>query len=294
MKKLLTIFMSLLLLLAFSMPVMAKTETTTKVKPTQTTGQTNKQVQQEGNLPANLGAVSLHDLENLLKPDQQAALLQKLKDIEQKHNVRVVVMTVPEDDKTSKESGIIKFADDTLNKYYRDEAKNNGSIMLMICPKARKCVVTTDNNMKARITDENGYPAIKEVIREEIKDGKDDYIAACNNYVDKVDELLTYYETEGEPWDPANEFSIMGLILGALCSVGLGWLFVQHLRGNMTNVRHVAQADDYLDRNSVNITRESDIFQRTSVSRTKRERKSSSSSGGGGRSSSNGGGSFSY
>lgn len=293
MKKILTVFMSLLLLLAFSMPVMAKTETTTKVKPTQTTGQTNKQVQQEGNLPANLGAVSLHDLENLLKPDQQAALLQKLKGIEQKHNVRVVVMTVPKDDKTGKESGIKKFADDTLNKYYRDEANNNGSIMLMICPKARKWAVTTDNNMRARITDENGYPAIKDVFLGEIKDGKDDYNAAFNNYADKVDELLTYYETEGEPWDPANEFSFMGLILGALCSVGLGWLFVQHLRGNMTNVRHVAQADDYLDRNSVNITRESDIFQRTSVSRTKRERKSSSSSGGG-RSSSNGGGSGSY
>jgi len=292
MKKIFTIFMSLLLLLAFSMPVMA--ETTKVKKVTNTVTQTEKQVDINTGLPADLAAYSVHDMEGLITPEQAAALDKKLEGIEQKHNVRVVVMTVPKDSRTGTEKGIKAFADDVLNKYYRDEANNNGSIMLVICPSARKWAVTTDNNMRQRITDENGFPAIKEVFLDEIKDHKDDYNAAFNNYADKVDELLTYYEAEGEPWDPANEFSIMGLILGALCSFGLGYLFVSYLRGRMSNVQHVSQADDYLDRNSVNITHQSDTFLRTTVSRTKRERSESRSSSSSGSSSSNGGDSGSY
>jgi len=292
MKKIFTIFMSLLLLLAFSMPVMA--ETTKVKKVTNTVTQTEKQVDINTGLPADLAAYSVHDMEGLITPEQAAALDKKLEGIEQKHNVRVVVMTVPKDSRTGTEKGIKAFADDVLNKYYRDEANNNGSIMLVICPSARKWAVTTDNNMRQRITDENGFPAIKEVFLDEIKDHKDDYNAAFNNYADKVDELLTYYEAEGEPWDPANEFSIMGLMLGALCSFGLGYLFVSYLRGRMSNVQHVSQADDYLDRNSVNITHQSDIFLRTTVSRTKRERSESRSSSSSGGSRSNGGGSGSY
>lgn len=292
MKKIFTIFMALLLLLAFSMPVMA--ETTKVKKVTNTVTQTEKQVDINTGLPADLAAYSVHDMEGLITSEQAAALDKKLEGIEQKHNVRVVVMTVPKDSRTGTEKGIKAFADDVLNKYYRDEAHNNGSIMLVICPSARKWAVTTDNNMRQRITDENGFPAIKEVFLDEIKDHKDDYNAAFNNYADKVDELLVYYENEGEPWDPANEFSIMGLILGALCSFGLGYLFVCYLRSRMSNVQHVSQADDYLDRNSVNITHQSDTFLRTTVSRTKRERSESRSSSSSGGSSSNGGGSGSY
>ena len=202
MKKLLTIFMSLLLLLAFSLPVMANAETGAK-----------KSSQAQGAAwSANLGKASLYDMKKLLKPEQQTKLQEKLSQIEKKHNVRVVVITVPADSRTKTEQGIKQVADETLNKYFRDEAHNNGSIMLMICPEARKWAITTDNNMRQRITDDRGYPEIRKAVIEEIKDKKDDYNAAFNNYADKVDELLTYYEKEGEAWDPSNEFSILGLM----------------------------------------------------------------------------------
>lgn len=299
MKKLFTILLSLVLVLALAVPVMAKTETSAGSK-SQTATTTNKdttkakpvQKDQSKEKPAaDLGKVSLHDMENLLKPDQQQALLQKLNQIEQRHNVRVVVMTVPKDGQTGTESGIKKVADEILNRNYRDEANNNGSIMMMVCPGARKWAVTTDNNMRQRITDENGFPAIRDAFMSDLKDN--DYNGAFNAYADKVDTLLTYYEEEGEPWDPANEFSFLGLILGALASAGIGYLFVSHLRGNMSNVRHVSAANDYLNRDSVSITRQTDVFLNTTRTVTKRA-KSDSSSGSGGRSSSNGGGSGSY
>ncbi|MBQ3854959.1 MAG: TPM domain-containing protein [Anaerovibrio sp.] len=293
MRKLLTVFMSLLLMLALTVPVMAGADispadnllaqTTTSQKDPKAIGQIK--------LPADLGMVSLFDMENLLKPDQQQALMQKLIKIEDKYNVRVVVMTVPKDAQTGSESGIKKFADETLNRNYRDEANNNGSIMMVVCPSARKWAVTTDNNMRERITDENGFPAIRDSFMSDLKDN--DYNGAFNAYADKVDELLAYYEKEGEPWDPANEFSFLGLILGALISAGIAYLFVSHLRGNMSNVRHVSEANEYLNRDSVNISRQSDVFLHTTRTVTKRA-KSDNSSSSSGRSSSNGGGSGSY
>ena len=293
MRKILTVFMSLLLMLALTVPVMAGADsfpagnllaqTTTNQKDPKAIGQIK--------LPADLGMVSLFDMENLLKPDQQQALMRKLVTIEQKYNVRVVVMTVPKDAQTGSESGIKKFADETLNRNYRDEANNNGSIMMVVCPSARKWAVTTDNNMRERITDENGFPAIRDSFMSDLKDN--DYNGAFNAYADKVDELLAYYEKEGEPWDPANEFSFLGLILGALISAGIAYLFVSHLRGNMSNVRHVSEANEYLNRDSVNISRQSDVFLHTTRTVTKRA-KSDNSSSSSGRSSSNGGGSGSY
>ncbi len=293
MRKILTVFMSLLLMLALTVPVMAGADispadnllaqTTTSQKDPKAIGQIK--------LPADLGMVSLFDMENLLKPDQQQALMRKLVTIEQKYNVRVVVMTVPKDAQTGSESGIKKFADETLNRNYRDEANNNGSIMMVVCPSARKWAVTTDNNMRERITDENGFPAIRDSFMSDLKDN--DYNGAFNAYADKVDELLAYYEKEGEPWDPANEFSFLGLILGALISAGIAYLFVSHLRGNMSNVRHVSEANEYLNRDSVNISRQSDVFLHTTRTVTKRA-KSDNSSSSSGRSSSNGGGSGSY
>ena len=293
MRKILTVFMSLLLMLALTVPVMAGADispadnllaqTTTSQKDPKTIGQIK--------LPADLGMVSLFDMENLLKPDQQQALMQKLIKIEDKYNVRVVVMTVPKDAQTGSESGIKKFADETLNRNYRDEANNNGSIMMVVCPSARKWAVTTDNNMRERITDENGFPAIRDSFMSDLKDN--DYNGAFNAYADKVDELLAYYEKEGEPWDPANEFSFLGLILGALISAGIAYLFVSHLRDNMSNVRHVSEANEYLNRDSVNISRQSDVFLHTTRTVTKRA-KSDNSSSSSGRSSSNGGGSGSY
>lgn len=293
MRKLLTVFMSLLLMLALSVPVMAGTDSSPagNLLAQTTTNQKDPKAIGQIKLPADLGMVSLFDMENLLKPDQQQALMQKLIKIEDKYNVRVVVMTVPKDAQTGSESGIKKFADETLNRNYRDEANNNGSIMLVVCPSARKWAVTTDNSMRERITDENGFPAIRDSIMSDLKDN--DYNGAFNAYADKVDELLAYYEEEGEPWDPSKEFSFMGLILGALISAGIAYLFVSHLRDNMSNVRHVSEANEYLNRDSVNISRQSDVFLHTTRTVTKRA-KSDNSSSSSGSSSSNGGGSGSY
>ncbi|KHM52989.1 hypothetical protein NZ47_01420 [Anaerovibrio lipolyticus] len=287
MKRIFTVFMSLLLLLAFTMPVMA--ETTKVKKVTNTVTQTAKQPESNSTLPNNLADFSIYDMADLIISDQEAdKLLDKLNRIEQKHNVRVVVMTVTD----LKGKDIKAFADDTLNKYYRDEAHNNGCIMMVVCPSVRKWAVTTDNNMRQRITDEKGYPAIRDSFMDNLKDNN--YVGAFNDYADKVDELLNYYEKEGEPWDPANAFSIGGFVIALLLSVGIGYLFEEYLRGKMSNVSFVGEADEYLDRNSVNITEQSDTFLHTTRTVTKRSKSDDSSSSSGGSSSSNGGGSGSY
>lgn len=291
MKKILIFFLSLLLLMAVAVPCLAKTDTVQKeaVPVSSATADMTKQDILQGNLPENLGETSLLDMENLLQPAEQKELLQKLAGIEQKYNIRIVVMTVPDDGRTGTESGIKRFADKVLNRYYRDEKNNNGSIMLVVCPQARKWAVTTDNNMRRYITDANGYPSLKESFLEQLKDN--DYNGAFNAYADRVEELIAYYNEEGIPWDPADEFSYTGAVLAVIMSALIGYGFVGYLRSRMSNVQPASEADDYLDQNSIDITRENDVFLYTTRTVTKRVKSESSSSSG---RSSNGGGSGSY
>ena len=291
MKKILIFFLSLLLLMAVAVPCLAKTDTVQKeaVPVSSATADMTKQDILQGNLPENLGETSLLDMENLLQPAEQKELLQKLAGIEQKYNIRIVVMTVPDDGRTGTESGIKRFADKVLNRYYRDEKNNNGSIMLVVCPQARKWAVTTDNNMRRYITDANGYPSLKESFLEQLKDN--DYNGAFNAYADRVEELIAYYNEEGIPWDPADEFSYTGAVLAVIMSALIGYGFVGYLRSRMSNVQPASEADDYLDQNSIDITRNTDVFLYTTRTVTKRVKSESSSSSG---RSSNGGGSGSY
>ncbi|MCR5175549.1 MAG: TPM domain-containing protein [Anaerovibrio sp.] len=288
MKKNFMIFMSLLMLVVFSLPVMMQADAAGKTYDYSTgTVQGEQNRVDKKKLPADTGDLSLHDFAQVINDRQESkSLLEKLNRIEHSHGVRVAIMTVS----SLGGKDINAFADDTLNKYYRDEANNNGSIIMVVCPSERKWAISTDNNMRERITDEHGYPAVKNSFIDHLSGNN--YTGAFNDYAEKVDELLTYYENEGEPWDPNNKFSYAGFILGILASVGIGYLFVKHLRGKMSNVHHVDEADDYLDRNSIDITYQEDIFLHTTRTVTKRSNDDDDSSSGS--SSSNGGGSGSY
>lgn len=53
-------------------------------------------------------------------------------------------------------------------------------------------MVITDNNMRLRITDGEGYPYLEERFLEHLKDGN--YYQAYSEYADGVDYLCAYYE----------------------------------------------------------------------------------------------------
>ena len=228
-------------------------------------------------------AASVHDGAKLLSAEQKAALEQKIQAAENAHQIKIGIVTL----KSLNGAPPGKTTDSILDKQYA--GGKNGSIVMLLAMDSRDFYVSTDSVMRQIITDEGGFPYLKKAFLPSLKDNH--YAAAFEAYVATTDELLSYYEKEGEPYDPNNEFSPLALAAGMALAV-LAALFARTtLEGMMSNVAFAPSADAYLNHDSVNLTENEDIFLYTTESRRPKPKKSSSSSGGGG-SHGGGGGKF--
>ena len=229
---------------------------------------------------------SLQDNANLLSKAQKAVLEEKIEAIEDSCNIRLAILTVKSipDGMSAK-----AFADGYLNKNYRDEANNEGSIILMIATSTRDWYISTDNNMRRIITDDAGLDYLSSSFLSSLSD--DDYYTAFDIYTDTVYELCYYYWENEEPYDPGNEFSWISLICGLGLSALLAWMYVSYLEGQMSNIRPVNEASEYLERDSVKLDTSKDIYLYTDKVYTKRSDNDSDSPSVGG---SNGGGGGNY
>ena len=157
-------------------------------------------------------------------------------------------------------------------------------IVLVIAMGSRDWYISTDNNMRARITDEQGINGLKGLFLEDLSDGK--YNTSFNAFVDGVDKYLTYYEQEGKPYDPADEFNMLAAILAAAVAAVGGFGFAYYLICGMSNVAPALEASAYLKKDTVDISQRQDRYLYTTVTRRKKSKSSDSSS----RDSSHGGG----
>jgi len=228
-------------------------------------------------------AASVQDGAKLLSAEQKTALEQKIQATEAAHQIKIGIVTM----KSLKGAPPGKTADSILDQQYA--GGKNGSIVMLLAMDSRDYYVSTDSVMRQIITDEGGFPYLKKAFLPSLKDNN--YAAAFEAYVATTDELLSYYEKEGEPYDPNNEFSPLALAAGMALAV-LAALFARTtLEGMMSNVAFAPSADAYLNHDSVNLTENEDIFLYTTESRRPKPKKSSSSGGGGG-SHGGGGGKF--
>lgn len=68
-------------------------------------------------------------------------------------------------------------------------------------------------------------------------------------------------------------YDIMVYIVTVIFALLAGYLFVDYLRGRMCNVAPVNEASEYLDKNSVKIKHNRDIYLYTHTVREKRNKK---------------------
>lgn len=226
---------------------------------------------------------SLFDGANLLNTDQAENLRKQIAVMENKHHVRIAVVT----QKTLDGQRIGDAADRLADMYYSDG--ENGNIVLLIDMGSREYYVSTDSEMRKKITDETGMDEMRKAFTEELSSGN--YEEAFNAYVSTADRLLTYYEKEGKPYDPADVFSPMALLAGGV----LAFLAALGIRGRlidtMSNVKPVVSVSEFLEKDSFHLTSESDRYLYTNRIVTPIPRQSQQSSqgssgghgGGGGR-----------
>lgn len=226
---------------------------------------------------------SLFDGANLLNTDQAENLRKQIAVMENKHHVRIAVVT----QKTLDGQRIGDAADRLADMYYSDG--ENGNIVLLIDMGSREYYVSTDSEMRKKITDETGMEEMRKAFTEKLSSGN--YEGAFNAYVSVTDRLLTYYEKEGKPYDPADVFSPMALLAGGV----LAFLAALGIRGRlidtMSNVKPVVSVSEFLEKDSFHLTSESDRYLYTNRIVTPIPRQSQQSSqgssgghgGGGGR-----------
>ena len=218
---------------------------------------------------------SLTDSAQLLEKDEAQILADKIKSVENKHGVRIGVVTL----KSARGLEINSIADNLLDDYF--SGANNGSIVLTLVMDTRQWHVSTDAQMKRRITNEAGIPYLQEQFLSLLSQGS--YYAAFNNYVDAIDQLLGYYEQNETPYDPSSGFNPMAALAAVVLAIIIAGFVRSSMIGAMSNVHPANEAIDYLIRNSVKLFESKDMFLFMNVVR---QRKSS----GGGRHSGGGGG----
>ena len=216
-----------------------------------------------------IGADRVVDEADILTDSEEATLDTKLAAIEQSHKVRILIGTMKSTD------GIVlgKIANNIVDEISGDA--DSGTIVLLLSMKERDWYISTDNKMRVRITDTKGVEYLSGEFLPELKENK--YAAAFTTFAATTDEMLTYYEKEGEPYDPANAFNLMALGIALACALILGGTIYYMLYEYESNVTFAAEADAYLNHDSFRLTQNEDNFLYTTVTRQTKEKKESPS-----------------
>lgn len=214
-----------------------------------------------------IGADRVIDEAEILTDSEEAALDTKLAAIEQSHKVRILIGTMKSTDGTP----LGKITNNVVDQIPAD----NGTIVLLLSMKERDWYIATDNKMRVRITDGKGIEYLSGEFLPDLKEGK--YAAAFTTFAATTDEMLTYYEKEGAPYDPANAFNLMALGIALACALILGGTIYYMLYEYESNVTFAAEADAYLNHDSFRLTQNEDNFLYTTVTRRTKEKKESSS-----------------
>ena len=224
---------------------------------------------------------SLVDGAALLKPVDKTTLLSNLRQIETKHGIRCAVLTV----KSTQGMNIRDYAQSVQDQYFADAEK--GSILMVISMDTRKWHITTDSAMRKKIIDKVVTGELKDVFLNDLKKGN--YASAFTKYGNKVDELMTYYEKEGEAYDPSKAFNFGAAGVAGILSLLLGGTVKKSMVASMSNVTNAVAAGQYLKRDTFNLVGRDDRYLYTHTTVVPKAKRQSDESDGGGSSGGTGG-----
>ena len=218
-----------------------------------------------------LGALRVIDESDLITDAEEQALDAKLAAYEQAHGIRILVGTV----KNTHKQVLGKVANAVVDRIADGGA--NGTIVLLLAPKERDFYISTDNKMRTRITDDKGIEHLAGQFVPSLKENK--YAEGFTAFAAAVDEMVTYYEKEGKPFNPDAFLLTIVALVGALIPAAIVyWFIFANLSDSMLSVRSAHEADDYVERGSFRLTHREDVFLRTTESRETKHKETSSSS----------------
>jgi uncharacterized protein len=148
-------------------------------------------VAQALDLPALTGRVV--DLANVIPAPNQSVIEGKLKDLEDKSGIQLVVATV----NSLQGSDVETFANELFRHWRLGESKKNNGVLLLVAPKERKVRIEVGYGLEGTLTDALSNVIITGAIVPRFK--ANDYTGGIERGVDGIISVLT---TDAAEWQP--------------------------------------------------------------------------------------------
>ena len=243
------------------------------------------------------------DERGLFTSEQFSSLEAKGADLANKYNMGVYFLTTStmngmsdpsKSDRTDYATSYYKQHNLGLNK--SDKGYGDG-IMFVIAADSRDYVTVAYGQGSYSFSD-SGIERMEDAVLDNIRDHKDNWYGAAQTYYDEVGDQLAYYAKHGKAHQPLDliDWAIRIFIFLGIPLI-VTFFIIRSWRNEMLTAVEQSEAGNYLDRNSVQLTRANDTFIRTSLVATPKPKHDDNDGGGwggggGGGFSSSGGGKF--
>ncbi|RFB78431.1 TPM domain-containing protein [Methylovirgula sp. 4M-Z18] len=131
------------------------------------------------------------DNAHILDASTQAQLTSKLKDLEDKSGIQLVVATVP----SLQGQDIAPFANDLFRTWKLGEARQNNGVLLLVAPSERKVRIEVGYGLEGTLTDALSSVIIANAIVPNFKSG--DFAGGVSRGIDEIIAVLT---TDSSEW----------------------------------------------------------------------------------------------
>lgn len=220
----------------------------------------------------------LIDEADLLSDDEEVDLLNKLDEISERQQVDIVVVTTSSLDGASP----MEYADDFFDYNGYGYGEERDGILILISTEERDWYISTSGYGITAVTDA-GLEYMSEQFLPYLSD--DDYATAFTVFAELCDDYITQART-GEAYDVGNLkkgfFGIFQIPFAFFIAFIISLIETEGMRLKLGSVHSQPAADDYIKRDSIQVTKTNDLFLYRHVDRRKKPKRQSSGRAGGG------------
>lgn len=223
--------------------------------------------------------IRIADWAELLSESEEAELSDCLDEISERQKLDVVIVTVD----SLEGANVTAYADDFFDYNGYGFGENKDGILFLISMEERDWCISTSGYGITAFTDA-GQEYLSEKFLPYLSDGE--YAEAFRTFAVWCDDYITQARA-GTPYDvdnvPTEPFSPLGaLIIAVVIGLIVAFIATGIMRLGLRSVFSEPKADSYIKKDSLNLTKNYDLFLYRNVTRTERQRETSTASSSGG------------
>lgn len=237
---------------------------------------------------AESGLIGISDDADVISANAEAEAAKWISKAKDDLNLNIYIATVNSLGGKSAES----FADDYYDSIF---SLNSYGIILVVCPESRDYSISTSGNAISDFEQDGRIDVIEDKVIDSLREN--DYSTAALTFAKLSYNCISavYSFNNGEPWENSYDYEINDywvedpdadklpfstkVIISFVVAIAIAFIVVGIMKGTMNNARKNNRAQNYIRKNSFNLTKNFDLYLYSTVSKTRRSSSSSSGSG---------------